>query len=111
MDNKCLICHKKILSHAKKVSCQICKRNCHINCISIKDDEVSILKNSNDWYCMICLYSELPFIHLEDEDEFNKAINEKDHYKRNEMKDVPSSPSLNVPVKGFGNNRNRKSPK
>lgn len=80
MDNKCVFCHKKVNSHAKNVVCIICNSIAHLNCISIKEDETSSLKDTNEWYCMICLYSELPFIHIEDDSHFLSAIYEEDHF-------------------------------
>ena len=77
MDNKCLICSKRILTHARKLQCLICKRFCHLNCISIRKCEVSNLNNKNDWYCMMCMSTELPFLNIVDDDDFILALSSK----------------------------------
>ena len=81
MDNKCLICSKRILTHARKLQCLICKRFCHLNCISIRKCEVSNLNNKNDWYCMMCMSAELPFLNIVDDDDFILALSTKDHFE------------------------------
>ena len=83
MINVCLICQKRILSHAKTISCNHCKNKCHLKCISVNDFEMSSLKSSNDWYCVNCLCETLPFLNIVDDLEFIDALSLKDHFETN----------------------------
>ena len=40
-----------------------------------RDDTVNCIQGINQWLCMFCLYDNLPFIHL-DNDEYSDVINE-----------------------------------
>ena len=83
MIDVCLICQKRILSHAKTISCSHCKNKCHLKCISVNDFEMSSLKSSNDWYCFNCLCETLPFLNIVDDSEFIDALSLKDHFETN----------------------------
>ena len=82
MDNMCLICLKRLLPHAKKLYCRICRKGCHLNCISINEREIHNLISENNWFCMVCMSYELPFFNIENDDEFLVAISEKDYFER-----------------------------
>ena len=75
MDKKCNICSGRILSHSKTMKCVLCYNHCHLKCISLNNDERSnILRDTNCWYCHLCLSSVFPFNHIGDDSEFYKAI-------------------------------------
>ena len=81
MDNLCNICHRKILSHSKTVTCCICKTEIHLNCISLCEDELTSILNSNDYYCMTCLIDSLPFISICYDSDYLSAVRERDHFE------------------------------
>ena len=81
MANLCLFCQKKVLSHAKFVTCAICSKKCHCKCISIKPNEIPLLMSSNEWYCFNCTCEALPFIHIDDDIEYIEALSTKDHFE------------------------------
>ena len=83
MANLCNICTRKIQSHAKTVTCVICKYSFHCNCISINSTEIISILMINDWYCMHCLAESLPFLNISDDLEFHQALNWKDHFEIN----------------------------
>ena len=81
MINKCLKCLKRILSHAKTISCIHCKCACHINCISVNNFEISSLVNDTSWICPICISDAMPFVHIDDDLEFILSFSFKDHFE------------------------------
>ena len=77
----CKLCCKKVLSHAKTVACAVCHWKYHLNCISINENELTtILSAPNHWYCMFCMSSSLPFIHIEDELEYEETLSERNKF-------------------------------
>ena len=83
MIEKCQVCEKKILSHAKKISCHICEGVYHLNCISVNAFEISTLILDPDWFCVACSTSLLPFNHIDDEEDFLEALSTRDHFELN----------------------------
>ena len=81
MDDRCLICSNRLLHHAKKLLCTICTKGCHLNCISIKESEICSLRIDKNWICMICISTELPFLNIEDDEEYLSAISKKDFFE------------------------------
>ena len=79
----CLGCSKRILSHAKKISCKCCNDKCHLKCISVNDFEMSSLKSCDDWYCFNCMSDIMPFINIVEDSEFYDALSLKDHFEIN----------------------------
>ena len=83
MAEYCLLCRKRLLSHASIISCCICHQKCHVRCISSNDEEVSSIKrNINQWFCTNCVSSALPFNHFEDETDYHDALLHNDHFDR-----------------------------
>ena len=72
----CNICNKRILAHAYKMQCNCCKAFCHLKCLPLlsKKDSVYINRANNNWFCMKCSQSSLPFNHFSDDDHFIEAI-------------------------------------
>ena len=70
MAKLCQVCHAKILSHSKIISCICCKECAHISCYSLNRDEAQELI---DWLCKTCLNEALPYYHLDDE-EYKSAV-------------------------------------
>ena len=78
----CLFCKQRLLSHASTVTCEICHEKCHTRCISLANQELSTIMSTEDcWYCISCLSSVLPFVHIQDESEFQDAICVKDSFE------------------------------
>ena len=71
----CPICDRKILAHAKKISCTICYSTHHLKCISIDPEVTSKLElEHKTWYCSVCLADVFPYNHIESNDEFFSSI-------------------------------------
>ena len=81
MDNLCNVCQKKVLSHSRTVTCLICKTKIHLNCISLNNEELVSILESNDYHCMLCMVDSLPFIGICYDSDYLLAINEKDHFE------------------------------
>ena len=74
MDN-CGICTRKLLIHAKKIVCCICKVKYHMKCITLSSEYTdAILHDANVWYCVQYLSSIFPFNALENDVDFISAI-------------------------------------
>ena len=75
MDEKCLICNRRLLSHSRTMQCAVCYNTCYVKCISLDNDERSnILRDTNSWYYSLCLASIFPFNHIEDDSDFSKPF-------------------------------------
>ena len=75
MDKKCNICSGRILSQSRTMKCVLCYNHCHLKCISLNNEErTNILRDTNYWYCHLCLSSVFQFNHIGDDSEFYKAI-------------------------------------
>ena len=83
MDNICLSCSKRILSHAKTISCKSCFDKCHLKCISVNEFELSSLKSDNSWFCTKCICDNLPFVNIIEDSDFYEALILKDHSEIN----------------------------
>ena len=57
----CSVCNSQLHASNKKRICLICKRHAHWLCAPVSD---------GIYYCMICLNQSLPFLHIENEDEY-----------------------------------------
>ena len=83
MAKYCLLCRKRLLSHSCVISCCICHEKCHLRCISSNDEELCTIKTDfNQWFCITCVSSALPFNHYEDETEYRDALSCNDHFDR-----------------------------
>ena len=71
------------MSHAKTASCVMCHLKCHLKCISLNTEELSSIINDSSWYCMRCITSALPFIGIDDDEEYMQALSCKDHFELN----------------------------
>ena len=77
----CKLCCKRVLSHAKTAVCAVCHWKYHMNCISINENELTtILSAPNHWYCMFCMSSSLPFIHIKDEFEYEETLSARNKF-------------------------------
>ena len=72
----CNICLKRVLSHAYKLQCTSCKQFCHLKCLPMvsKKDSVYTNRTKNNWFCLECTQSSLPFNHFTDDDDFIEAL-------------------------------------
>ena len=60
----------------------ICHGECHTRCISLDNHELStIMSTKNSWYCVSCISSMLPFVHIQDESEFQDALCVRDSFQ------------------------------
>ena len=71
---KCPTCLRKVQSFCYKISCSLCRNVYHANCISWSHND--IVFNRDSWFCNNCLNNELPFHHIEEENEFQAVITE-----------------------------------
>ena len=78
MTDYCLICKKKVLSHAHSLTCAVCLNTCHLKCIPgvSKHDELYTSRSVNDWLCSLCLSDNLPFTNIPDDNEFINALSD-----------------------------------
>ncbi len=77
MCQRCRICQKRVLSHSCYLRCIICKSVIHIVCLGIsKADTLYEKRDSNGWICIKCMADNLPFNHIEEEDEFRSALSD-----------------------------------
>ena len=77
--DKCLICSRFILPHARKVQCTICTYFYHMKCISLDPENLSYIElNRSSWYCCDCITTIFPFNHIEHDELFISEVNSFD---------------------------------
>ena len=70
----CKICLKRLLSHARRLSCSVCKSSVHLSCLpNVTVDDTIYNSDDHTWICPICL-EELPFNHYVDDSDFLESI-------------------------------------
>ena len=76
--NKCVICHKRIITTAFKLICSICKNPCHKLCIPgvSKYDDFYVNFKDSDWFCTPCNQSIFAFNQINDDEEFITVLSE-----------------------------------
>ena len=72
--NICSICKRKILKHAKKAYCYSCHRYVHRNCTGLTNVDFELAVSNTTWFCRICNDDIFPLNHLDDDDDFLKAV-------------------------------------
>ena len=77
MSSTCNSCHGRILRHSPGLVCKTFDCYYHVWCVPgmSRDDSVNFIQGISQWLCMFCMYVNLPFIHL-DNDEYSDVINE-----------------------------------
>ena len=72
----CKLCSKRLLSHSYKLTCACCMHSVHQKCLPsvFKKDSKCSHFLSNLWYCPSCVSDNLPFSHLDDDDEFLNTV-------------------------------------
>ena len=79
MLNKCPVCQKSLLNHAKRVQCVSCKTTSHLKCIYLnKNVQTDLLNSSSGWLGEPCIVSIFPFNHIENDREYRAAVNSVD---------------------------------
>ena len=77
--DKCLICSRFFLPHARKVQCAICTYLYHIKCISLDPENLSYIElNRSSWYCCDCITQIFSFNHIEHDELFISEVNSFD---------------------------------
>ena len=77
--DKCPVCSKHVLQHAKQISCCICFTKFHMKCLSLKPEDHDYLQvNAATWYCVKCTSELFPFNHFVDDDTFVLEANQID---------------------------------
>ena len=77
--DKCPICSRFILPHARKVQCVICTYFYHMKCISLDPENLSYIElNRSSWYCCGCITKIFPFNHIEHDELFISEVNSLD---------------------------------
>ena len=73
--DKCYICVKNILTHARKVTCSIRHKIFYVKCISLSPSYMtSSQDNRASWYCTYCIQTMFPFNNIEDDLDFLAEI-------------------------------------
>ena len=57
---KCGLCDKFIYTHDIILFCNLDCKVYHAKCLKIDNDTALEVQNSNDWYCPLCIESNLP---------------------------------------------------
>ena len=72
----CNICNRRVHRHSHSLQCSICHSKVHIKCLPCfsVDDPVYSNRESNLWYCSLCVKSIFPYNHFDDDDEFKNAL-------------------------------------
>ena len=72
----CNLCNKRVLSHSYHLQCDLCRCNVHINCLPFidKTNDLYVKRNTNSWFCTLCMMNILPFNHFEDDQQFILAV-------------------------------------
>ena len=72
----CNICNRRVLNHSYHLKCDNCLERVHLKCLPMvnKDDSLYINRNSNIWFCPVCLGNILPFNRIEDDDSYMEVI-------------------------------------
>ena len=79
MTNLCPVCRKRILNHAYQISCRLCTKVFHLKCITLLPCQQEwLLRRCRDWYCKPCISYIFPFNHIEDDQDFIRAVNHID---------------------------------
>ena len=77
--DKCPICSRSILSHARKINWFICCFYYHMKCISLDPNDLSNIElNRSSWYCCNCITAIFPFIHIANNELFIFEVNSMD---------------------------------
>ena len=70
---KCVTCDKRVLSHAKYLTCILCSSKCHITCLSVDKVCYEHLSKTG-WFCPMCNQSIFPFNNANNEEEYKKSL-------------------------------------
>ena len=77
--DKCPVCSKHVLQHAKQISYCIRFTKFHMKCLSLKPEDHDYLQvNAATWYCVKCTSELFPFNHFVDDDTFVLEANQID---------------------------------
>ena len=78
MDNYCALCKKRLQSHSCVLKCVFCNRLMHILCLpDVKNYPLYTDGSLNQWLCILCSGSELPFNHLQSDSDFLDVLSEQ----------------------------------
>ena len=74
--SSCKVCNKRILSHAHRLTCSVCKSMVHFRCLYgvTVNDSIYTNRNENSWLCPSCIQGILPFNHHNDDEIFIESI-------------------------------------
>jgi hypothetical protein len=75
-NNRCILCNKRVLAHARKVKCSTCLSLWHSKCLpNYSTSDLDYATNQdNNWSCPQCLLNIFPFNSIEDNDSFIHAV-------------------------------------
>lgn len=71
---RCPSCNNRFLRHNQKITCTICFHDYHLRCVSPNENIVN--ESRKNWFCLRCSTAVFPFNGIEDNNEFNHAIND-----------------------------------
>ena len=75
--DKCDICCRNILIHAKHIQCSICQNMYHMKCLTLSQEykeELQLQASTRSWYCSRCIADIFPFSHIENDIDFINAV-------------------------------------
>ena len=73
--DKCMICLKSILRHARSIQCAVCNMMYHLKCITLSTEYVELLAiNQHLWYCSHCITDMFLFNQIEDVTDYISVI-------------------------------------
>ena len=78
--SECNQCHRRVLSHSHILCCSLCRAKTHKLCIPhITSHEEFLDIKKSDWICLKCIENVFPFSNLENGDQLESALSERDH--------------------------------
>jgi len=75
----CYVCSQRVLSHSHHLDCSKCHDTCHLRCLRLVDktNSLYINRHNNSWLCTICISDALPFVQIDDDDEYDSCIRQE----------------------------------
>ena len=79
--DKCMICLKGILRHARSIQCALCEMMYHLKCITLcAEYSEHLVSNQELWYCSHCITDMFPFNQIADDTDYISAIEDLASY-------------------------------
>ena len=78
MPTICYSCNRRILRHARIITCTICHEVFHLKCLPANFDNINnhLESDFSQWICTYCSSECFPFNHFTEQEEFLQALSE-----------------------------------